>query len=364
MGLRRKSRTLVALLVLPRNLRVIALAFALGPLLSACQINYIVKSAVSQTELLMSRVPIEKALDDPKVSDEEKRKLRLAQDARRFAETELGLKKTKNYTSYVHLDRPYVTYVVSAAPRTELTHHLWRYPMVGRLPYRGYFNEKDAKEEAKELKAKGLDTFVRGVSAYSTLGWFRDPILSSMLLYKDHDLVNTIIHETVHATLYISSEADFNERMATFIGNKGTELFYRKLEGDNGPTLQAIHRDNEDDRLFSQFISEELTKLEAWYGERAGQAIEENARQERFTEIRQHFSSQLKPRLGEDSYRGFEKGELNNARLLTYKLYFEDLSDFEAMFHKLGDNFGAFLAFCKTLEDVKEPTKYLAEKAR
>ena len=333
-------------------------AFAL---LCGCQVNYILKSAASQAELLMKRVPVAEAIDDETISPEIKRKLKLAQEARRFGETDLGLKATKNYTSFVQLDRPYVTYVVSAAPREKLIHHLWKYPLLGELPYRGYFNEPDALAEADSLKRKGLDTYVRGVSAYSTLGWFRDPILSSMLSYKDHELVNTIIHETVHATLYIRSEADFNERLATFIGNKGTEMFYLRTEGERSPTLERIRRENHDDKLFSEFISAELTALEAWYAERSGREIAETERTARLAEVRARYISEVKPALLEGGYRSLEAGEINNASLLNYRLYFEDLSAFETAFRRLGGDFRRFLEFCKSLEAEKEPWKTLAE---
>lgn len=331
--------------------------------LSACQTPYLLESAVSQADLLMSRVPIEDALKDDRLDTEQKRKLLLARQAREFAETEMGLKKTKNYTSYVHLDRPYVSYVLSAAPRTELKPHLWSYPFVGKLPYRGYFKATRAKEEAEKLKAQGLDVHLRGVSAFSTLGWFRDPVLSSMLRYKDHDLVNTIIHETVHAKLYVKSAADFNERLATFIGNVGTELFYQKIEGPDSPTLKGIRADNGDDKLFSGFISRETESLTAWYEERKNRPIPEEKRQKRLLEIRERFVLEIAPKLSDTSYRGFDQGDINNARLLTYRLYFEDLSDFEAVFRKMGGDLKGFLAFCKGLEESTEPEKALAAEA-
>ncbi|MCM2280542.1 MAG: aminopeptidase [Bdellovibrionaceae bacterium] len=340
---------------------LLAILAAFG--LTACQTPYLIESAVSQADLLLSRVSIEKALQDERLSEEHKRKLKLAQEARLFAETALGLKKTKNYTSYVHLDRPYVTYVISAAPRTELKPYLWKYPLVGALPYRGYFKEARAKEEAEKLKTKDLDVYVRGVSAFSTLGWFRDPILSSMLRYQDHDLVNTIIHETVHATLYVKSKADFNERLATFIGNVGTMMFYQSREGEASATVDRIRRENADDQTFSTFISNEIDELTKWYEERKGQSIPEDLRQARIAEIRARYEERIRPQISEGDYRGFTQGELNNARLLNYRLYFEDLSDFEAVYRKLGSDLKSFLAFCKTLEDADEPEKVLAAEA-
>jgi predicted aminopeptidase len=330
---------------------------------SGCQTPYLLKSAFSQADLLMKRVPIEDALRDPSLNEDQKRKLGLALDARKFAETELGLKSTKNYTSFVQLDRKYVTYVVSAAERAQLKAFVWKYPFVGSLPYRGFFNEADANAEAARLDHDGLDSMVRGVSAYSTLGWFRDPVLSSMLAYEEHDLVNTIIHETVHATLYIKSEADFNERLATFIGNKGTEIFYLKREGAGSATLGRIRAENEDDKVFSAWLTGELEQLEKWYAERAGSVIAEDVRRARIDEIKARFGSSVKPKLKGGGYASFEKVVLNNARLLSYKLYFQDLSEFERVFDRKGRDFATFLTWCKSLEDSKDPQKDLTAAA-
>jgi predicted aminopeptidase len=231
------------------------------PLLSGCQISYLVKSAYFQASLLSKRVPIEEALKDPKLTDEQKHKLKLAEEAHDFAESDLGLAHTKSYTTFVQLNRPYVTYVLSAAPKNELQAYKWWYPVVGSLPYRGFFDPESAKDEAEKMKAKGFDVYVRGVSAYSTLGWFSDPVLSSMLGYRDYDLVDTVIHETVHATIYIKSEADFNERLAVFFGNKGTQEFYKKREGPESKTLKDIASDHADEKLFADFIFKEIKKL-------------------------------------------------------------------------------------------------------
>ncbi len=344
--------------------QIILISLITTPVLASCQMTYLVKSAYSQADLLRRRVPIEEALRDTALTSEQKRKLELARDARVFAEEHLGLAKTKNYTSFVQLDRPFVTYVVNAAPKNELKPHLWKYPLVGELPYKGFFDPEGAQKEAETLKHEGLDVHVRGVSAYSTLGWFRDPILSSMLAYDDHDLVNTIIHETVHATIYIQSEAEFNERLATFIGNKGTEAFYRLKEGAQSSSLKRIADDAQAEKIFGHFISNELTSLEKWYTERRGRVITEEERQRRIAEIGHRFTTSIRPLIGQDSYRTFEKTNINNASLLNYRLYFKDLSEFESVFHHLGGDFKKMLGFCRALEKSENPQADLSAAAK
>src|SRR5690606_17864966 len=199
--------------------------------------------------------------------------------------------------------------------------------------------EEDAIEEENKMKALNFDTYLRGVSAYSTLGWFKDPLLSSMLRYKDHDLVNTLIHETVHATLYIKSSADFNERMAVFLGGKGTELFYLKKEGPESKTLKLIEADNYDEKLFSEFIGREIQDLENWYSQQPQDSTSDESRLARLGEIQEKFKKQILPKMLTTNYAGFPTISLNNARLLLYKTYLKDLKDFETLFQMVNNNF-------------------------
>ena len=397
-----------------------------APLLSGCQISYLIKNAYNQMGLLNSRIPIEKALQDDQLTDIQKKKLMLAKRAHEFAETKLSLVKSKNYTTFVKLDRPYVTWTVSVAEKWKLVPYHWSFPIVGKVPYKGYFNEPAAQTEADEYRQKGYDVYVRGVSAYSTLGWFRDPVLSSMLNYSDYDLVNTIIHETLHATLFIKSDADFNEQLATFVGNKGAEEFFLATEGSESEALKIAKIDNADDKLFADFISAELRNLESWYlqlpelaktqagasgkgitgdvaannkiadVESTGQdrsaksadikgpvnsvnvdskelnnsansdakksngmtaikiqeselnKIKEELKQSRISLIQKRFIENVKPKMRGKSYDKFADLKLNNARLLLYKTYMNDLSQIESVFTKFNGDWAAFISHCKT----------------
>lgn len=305
------------------------------------------------------RVSIDEALKDPRLNDEQKAKLKRAAEAHDFAIGQMHLHETANYTTYVHLDRPYVSYVVSAAPRWKLEHHTWWYPFVGTLPYRGFAAEDDAKELVAELKDQQLDTYMRGVSAYSTLGWFKDSILSSMLAYREHDLVNTIIHETTHTTLFIKGSADFNERLAVFVGNKGMEQFYVAKEGADSPTLKRVRDENADDRLFSGFIGPQLEALKKWYAELPEGERSEEKRQAKFQEIKARFKTDVEPKLKSTAYKKFPETELNNARLLYFKTYMQDLGDFEKVFDDVGRDWPRFLACAKTLEKEEKPEEAL-----
>lgn len=324
-----------------------------------CQLGYLAKSAYNQLSLLNQRIPIEQALDDPATTPAEKQKLSLSQDVRKFAENTLKLNIKKNYSTYVKLDRPYVSYVVSASPKWKLETHYWSFPIVGKLPYKGYFSESQAKEEGESLKAENYDVYIRGVSAYSTLGWFKDPLLSSMLRYKDHDLVNTIIHESVHATIFIKNEADFNERLATFLGNKGMEMYYLEKEGEHSETLKRAQNENLDEKRFSSFITTEIKEMESWY-KLQNEQIEEN-RQLRLAQIKNSFKEKVKPFLITDSYSKFDTLDLNNARIIVYKTYLQDMSDFEELYRLNDNNFEQFLNSIKILEKQEKPSQGLKD---
>ena len=327
--------------------------------LTGCQMGYIVNNGYEQFKLLGSSIPIEQILKDPNVDAATKEKLKLAMEAKQFAETRLSLKQTKNYSSYVDLKRPYVTYIVSASPKDELKYYTWHFPIVGSVPYKGYFEKKKADKEAEGLKEEGYDTYVRGVSAYSTVGWFTDPVLSSMMRYSDYDLVNTIIHETVHATLYISNNANFNERMATYLGDLGTKLFYEEKRQNVDAVLKQVKLENEDQLQFSLFLSKNLKELEDWYKAHKKDADMLTTREAQFQKIKDNFKKDLKPKLKTDKYDYFAELKFNNAQLLGYKLYMNDLSDFEKLTLIFKNDFQKIIKYCVSLKKSKDPEKDL-----
>jgi predicted aminopeptidase len=340
-------------------LKVLALTLLTLPC-AGCQLGYYLHTAYHQEKLLGTRVPIERALKSDKLNEAQKAKLRLVQEAKAFAEGPLGLKKSDNYTSFVQLDEPYVTYVVQAAYIYELKPYLWHFPFVGDVPYKGYFVKSMAEEEAASFDPKRYDTYVRGVSAYSTLGWFQDSVLSSMLRYEDADLVETIIHETIHTTLYIKSAADFNERLATFMGHEGMRLFYLSKEGEKSPHLKEAEEEAFDEKLFSQFLTRELESLKTWYEKNHGRVTPE-LKQARLKEIQVRFTEEVRPKMKRKGYLDFEKRELNNAYLLAYRTYEYSLDDFAKLYDKMGHDFHKTIEWMKGLEKAKDPEAALKQ---
>lgn len=330
----------------------------IGFLLGGCQASYLLKSSYEQISLWNLEEPIEKSLLRSDLSESQKNKLRLAIEVKSFCENDLGLKKSKSYTRFVQLDRPYVKYVVSAAEPWEFKNYEWSYPIVGKMPYKGFSYEIDAKIEEKNLNEQGLETYLRGVSAYSTLGWFNDPLLSSMMTGSDYDLVDTIIHETVHATLYIKNSADFNERMAVYLGSRGAELFYLRKEGPESVTLKKYNDEKHDHELFGKFISEEVKLAELWY--KINGVKKDNLEKEKMLSlILTRFETQVLPQMKTTNFANFHKKPLNNARLLIFKTYLQDLSDFEKLWQKSNQDFRIFMKYAKEFEKSSEPEKAL-----
>lgn len=307
--------------------------------------------------LVHKRKPIEKALQSDKLTPEQKDKLKLVQEVKAFGESELGLVKTSNYSTYIQLDQPYVTYVVQAAYAYELKSYLWKFPFVGAVPYKGYFKKKYADEEAAGFNKDDFDTYVRGVSAYSTLGWFQDSVLSSMLRYDSQDLAETIIHETLHATLYVKSAADFNERLATFMGHEGMKLFYLNKEGKDSPTLKRAEDDTYDQALFSKFLTKEMEDLKKWYVDNKGK-VNKETKAARLKEIQQRFAL---IKFKTTNYSEFGKRELNNALLLSYQTYEYSLADFEKLYNHFGRDFRKTLDWLKNLKDNDKPDQALKD---
>ena len=328
------------------------------PILHGCSLTYLAKVSYHQLKVLNRRVPIDKVLNNPQVDESTKEKLRLVEEIKGFAESFLKLKKSNNYTSFVQLDRPYITYLLRVSSANQLESYQWKFPFVGTFPYKGYFSLEEAQAAAKEFPEDKYDTYIRGVSAYSTLGWFDDPILSSMLRYDNHTLVDSIIHETVHATIFIKGQTDFNERLANFVAHIGTELFYKSKEGEGSPTVQIIENKNYDEILFSTFISTEIKNLRQWYKDNKS-LLTKVSKTKRLKNIQDNFTGKLKPKLKSSDYDYFPQLKLNNAILLTYDTYINDLSDFKKLYIKMGKDFFKMVTYLKTLEKSADPQKAL-----
>lgn len=321
---------------------------------AGCQLTYYARGLSEGLKILWKQRPVAEMLTDSNTPLELRRKLALAQEANSFAVQALGLNETKNYRKYVDLNRPYVSYIVQAAPEFSLEPYTWRFPFVGSVPYKGYFTLAEAEVEAKFLESQSYDTAVRGVTAFSTLGWFNDPLLSTMMDYDDFALVELVIHESVHATIYIRSQAQFNEQLATYIGQVGAREFYKFKEGRDSPTLKQMEQRTEDENTFRIFLNQEISDLKKWYQSNTG-SISRKQKSERLEQIRKKYEKEIRPNLHSDRYKNLMGEQLNNAHLMAFSTYYKDLEIFERLHEALGSDPKALIQFCKNLQMSAQP---------
>ncbi|MDH7500690.1 MAG: aminopeptidase, partial [candidate division NC10 bacterium] len=193
---------------------------------------YLMKLGWHRASVAYHSVNIHEVLESPSVDPAVKEKIRFIQEVKRYGEENLGLKRTKTFTTYFEAAGP-ILQVVTACEKDRLRLRTWTFPLVGEVAYKGFFTEEDANREKRRLEEEGLDTFLQSVCAYSTLGWLRDPIYSPMLSWSHAALANVILHEMTHGTVYLRGRTGFNEQAATFIGNRGAIAFLSERLGGN-----------------------------------------------------------------------------------------------------------------------------------
>lgn len=327
---------------------VFASAAALVGLAGCGDVLYLAKLGWHQGAILYRCVPVEEVLEDSESLHVVKWKLRLIQDVKRYGQEQLGLKNTGSYTKFVQVQRP-ILYVVTACEKDRLQLRSWRFPIVGEVTYKGFFTKEDALEERKRLDAEGLDTFVHGVDAYSTLGWMRDPIFSPMLAWRPATLADVILHEMAHGTVYFKDDTAFNERAATFVGNMGAIHF---LQSSYGPaakeTLEALAA-QADDLVFARWIDQGCKRLSALYAREIPREEKLKEREEIFRALKSEFK-ETEVQFRTDSYTGFEKLNLNNAVLLAYRRYLHRLEELEAFYEGCGRDLRCVVNLLKQMQ--------------
>jgi len=319
---------------------------AMGLLLCACSsVRYYAQAAHGQGSLIVHRRTLDKVIGDSSTTPKLAARLQLAQQARRFATQQLGLPDNRSYTSYVALDRPYVAWNVFAAPRYSIEAVPQCFPVAGCVAYRGWFSEADAKADAARLQAAGDDVWIGGVPAYSTLGWFADPILSSMLRWDDDELVGTIFHELAHQLVYAKGDTAFNESFASFVQNEGLRQWHQS-RGDPAPDEHAQAMADEFTRLVLQ-LREQLKSL---YASGSDDASMERGKQRDIAAFRTRYAY-WRDCAGFEAHRydAWVEQPINNARLLPFGLYDQWEPAFAALFRRDERNWSAFYASVRQL---------------
>jgi predicted aminopeptidase len=332
----------------------------LAMLLGGCStLNYYQQLAVGQYELLQARQPVSQLLADPATPAPLQQRLALAQAARTFASEHLQLPDNPSYRLYADIQRPYVVWNLFASPQFSLAAELSCFPVAGCVAYRGYYLEADARAAAARLKQQGLDTYVAGVEAYSTLGWFDDPLLSSMLQGDDQRLAALIFHELAHQRLYVSDDSSFNESFASFVEQQGLRQWLAsraELELDPSARQQR--------EQFTALVLASRERLSALYARDLPEATLRAGKAAEFSRLRADYQG-LRERewAGRGRYDGWINAPLNNAKLLPFGLYEQWLPAFAVLFKRAGADWPRFYQRAEQLAGLPLPERNRALQA-
>jgi predicted aminopeptidase len=299
--------------------------------------RYLVRAAWAEGSILARRRSIAAIVRDPATPAEAAAKLRLVLAARAFAADSIQLRTRESFTTYTHLDRDTLVLVLSGAYPDRLAPYTWWFPVVGRVPYKGFFDVGAARAAEHELASKGFDVYLRPSPAFSTLGWFNDPLLSTSLRADTIDLANTVIHELTHNTFYAPGQAVFNESFASFVGARGSAWFFRS-RGDSAAADQADAR-WADDKLLAQFWAALYASVDSAFRAHATDSLARiAARDTLYAKARRDLVATVGPKLRTIPAGALSRVRLDNAALLAHRIYNTDLDLFDRVWvHQNGD---------------------------
>jgi predicted aminopeptidase len=320
--------------------------------LSGCQVSYLFHAAAGQIRFLYHAVPVEEVLQQDSLPEADKQRLALVSRIKAFGEKELGLKKSDSYET-INLKSQAPVYTVSASPKDKLSLVTWWFPVAGHVPYLGFFDLEAAKREKDRLAAEDLDTFVGRAEAYSTLGWFKDPLTLNLIQGSDLNLVETILHEMTHTTLYVKGQGEFNEGLAQLIGKRGALLFFEKVFGPSHPATLEARDSIRDEVIFSSFLISFLSELDALYNDsRQPYDLKLSSREAVFGRHMEKFKG-LRDHLHTRRFEAFGQAGLNNAYLMSVGLYHRHYALFETVLAQKGNSLRETLIFFQALAKEK-----------
>jgi predicted aminopeptidase len=339
-------------------------------LLAGCNPVYVARAGWAQLGLLTAREPLHQVMTDPDTDPVTRGKLRLVWDARTFAVDSLGFRNAgDSYTTLVRLESDTLALVLSAAHQDRLAFHTWWFPITGRVPYRAYFSTSAAERARQEKEDRGFDTYLRPTAAFSTLGWFSDPVYSTVLRRDEVGVVETVLHELAHNHLFIPGQGRFNESWATFAGHAAAIEFFCRREGGGADTVKCHRaRDRwEDARDVSRFLMElerDIRNIYARQDWSRDRILE--AREERFARALTDFRTEVQPGLRASTYEYLAREELNNATLLSRTLYFHRLDDFHRLWaHTWGGDLRGLLEWIRNeAPNQPDPFQVLSRDSR
>ena len=335
---------------------------ASGGATGCTSISYYAQSLEGHARIMAARQDVGKLIHDPSTPAALRGKLTSASAIRRFATDELALPENSSYRSYVDIHRDAVTWAVFAAPQFSLAPRPWCFPVFGCVPYRGYFDRKSATETAVELHGQGLDVYVTGITAYSTLGWFSDPLLSTMLTQDNSYLASLIFHELAHQSLYVNGDSAFNEAFAVAVETSGVRKWLR-ANGDRAG-LRRYEADRKRRIDFLGLVSKTRDELgQIYLSPRAPEQMAA-AKAEAIDRLRMRYRQLRDKRWG--GYRGYDAwfdSPINNAKLAATAVYGEQVPAFLHLFDLCSGDYPRFYASVRRIANLHQPSRSEALKA-
>lgn len=327
----------------------------------ASQVGYLAKQGSYLLRSSSGARPVKSLIEDPSTPADTREFLLRVRDIKSFAVEKVGLKNNDNYTRYKEFDRDHLVDVVQACDAASFDAYMWSYPFVGRLPYKGFYERPDADAEASRLRLQGYDVIVRPVDAFSTLGFTKDPLYSFMKRYSPFEIASLIIHEQTHATLFVKGQPEFNEELATFVGNEGAFQWLRETYGEGSPEYRAAVDSKADSELFLSLLQGLSARLRSVYDGDFSREEKLARKAQIIDEFKKGLSGGQAPQFRTSAYGNLGKISLNNAYLSLYSLYSDDIPLLRAWFDlRCGSSLKSFMESMKDLAahgDVKNQVR-------
>jgi predicted aminopeptidase len=349
---------------------LVALLALFAVTLTGCQtVKYCAQAISGQCQMVNRQRPIREVVADAQTPQPLRDKLQLVLKLREFAQTNLHLETGGHYLNYADLGRRFAVWNVYAAPEFSLEAKSWWYPVVGRLKYQGYFNEAAALRYGTNLAERGFDVFEGGVEAYSTLGWFRDPVLNTFIKNREDDLAELLFHELAHQRLFIPGDTDFNEAFATAVAEEGLRRWI--LAARTGEAYGKYESENHRKQQFLQLLTTTKERLEVLYGESSvisspdehppeGLSANEKRRQKEriFDRLRLEYAELKAQWGGLNDYDDWFQKPINNARISTVETYYKLVPAFHQLLRVHNGDLEKFYKAVGTFGKLKEEERH------
>lgn len=336
--------------------RIYALVLLLTLMLQGCSnLGYYSQAVGGHLEVMRVSRPIKEVVEDPHCEPGLKKKLEEVHQIREFASRQLGLPDNDSYRSYADLQRPYVTWNVFAAPEFSLKAEKWCMLIVGCVSYRGFYSQSEAEAAAQQLRQQGFDVYVGGVPAYSTLGYFSDPVLNTFLSSGNLEVARLVFHELAHQMIYVEGDTAFNESFATLVENEGLR---RWLEHQGNPKLaHAVDDRRQQKTTFVELVNSYRARLHDIYASDLPVDAKRSAKAEVMGELRRAYLSQQEASGKPPVYKQWLEKDLNNAKIASLALYTKQYPAFEALLKEEGNNLPGFYERVKVLGRLPTPER-------